>query len=137
MTLHHPSPPLLRPVRSYTDGAAVNDIHALLTTWQGTDSDALTCVAELVMRTGRPMTPARDIEVTQTSSPLDRPVVHAESDGTVITICQDPAGPGLHVAVTSRDPADRAALKVTVDGRPLAPAPAGPVTAIPCISRKD
>src|ERR1019366_4119516 len=44
----------------YTDTAALNDIHALLTTGDPGDA-ALTDIALVLARTGRPMTAARDI----------------------------------------------------------------------------
>jgi hypothetical protein len=53
----------------YTDAAALNDIHALLTsTATGGAAEVLTDVGLILARAGRPMTRARHIEVRVTET---------------------------------------------------------------------
>ena len=111
----HPDPGL-----AYTDQAAVDDIHVLLTTPLGQDG-ALEAIAEIVARTGRPLTAGRDIEVATTQTSMGWPVVTAASAGTKVIIRQDPAGPGLRVLITTDGEGSDVPV-VTLDGRPLLPA---------------
>jgi hypothetical protein len=87
--------PLRRPraPSGYTDTVALNDIHALLTTGDPGDA-ALTDIALVLARTGRPMVAARDIEVTTTETALGWPVACAQAGDTSVFICQAPAGTG-------------------------------------------
>jgi len=54
----------------YTDTAALNDIHALLTTSQDSDQPLLGDVAAILARTGRPMVRSRHIEVSTSETPI-------------------------------------------------------------------
>ena len=105
----------------YTDTAALNDIHALLTTGDPGDG-ALTDIALVLTRTGRPMVAARDIEITTTETALGWPVACAQAGDTSVFIRQAPAGPGLLIEITTKTAAEHDALKVTLDGRTLHPA---------------
>jgi hypothetical protein len=106
---------------SYTDTAALNDIHALLTTGDPGDS-ALADIALVLARTGRPMAAARDIEITTTETALGWPVACAQAGDTSVFIRQAPAGTGLLIEITTKTAAEHDALTVTFDGRTLHPA---------------
>ena len=108
------------PGPAYTDNDAINDIHVLLTSPLGQDG-ALEAIAEILARTGRPMTAGRDIEISTAETSLGWPIVRAVSAGTAVTIRQDPAGPGLRVEITTGGEAGDD-LAVTLDSRPLVPA---------------
>ena len=111
----------------YTDRAALNDIHALLTS-QDPAGAALTDIALILARTGRPMVAARDIEVTTTETVLGWPVACVQSGDASVVIGQAPAGPGLLVEIATKSAAERDALRVTLDGltlHPPQPAPPG------------
>ena len=104
----------------YTDSAALNDIHALLTTSVGSgDPRLLADIGQILARAGRPMVRARDIDAHVSQSPIGWPVAHVDAEDTTVTVRQDPAGTGLLVEVTTRTAAEREALTVTVDGRCL------------------
>jgi hypothetical protein len=107
----------------YTDTAALNDIHALLTT--GDPSDALTDIALVLARSGRPMVAARDIEITATETALGWPVACAQAGDTSVLIRQAPGGPGLLIEITTKTAAEHDALTVTLDDRTLHPAVPG------------
>ena len=62
-----------RAAAAYTDTAALNDIHALLTATEPGQA-ALKDIALILARTGRPMTKARDIEVSTIETALGWPV---------------------------------------------------------------
>jgi len=118
-----PLRPRTRP--GYTDTAALNDIHALLTTTAPGDA-TLADVAVILSRTGRPMIRARDIEITTTETALGWPVACAQAGDTSIYIRQDPAGDGLLIEICTKSAAEHDALTVTLDGHTLHPArPAG------------
>jgi hypothetical protein len=106
---------------SYTDTAALNDIHVLLTMGDPGDA-ALTDIALVLARTGRPMVAARDIEITTTETALGWPVACAQAGDTSVFIRQAPAGPGLLVEITTKTAAEHDALRVTLDGCALHPA---------------
>ena len=53
----------------YSDTAALNDIHHLLTSTDPGE-ETLADIAAIVARTGRPLVPARDIETTCTETVL-------------------------------------------------------------------
>jgi hypothetical protein len=108
----------------YTDTAALNDIHALLTTG-GPGGAALADIALILARIGRPMVAARDIEITTTETALGWPVACAQAGDTSVFIRQAPAGPGLLIEITTKTAAEHDALRVTLDGRPLHPAVPG------------
>ena len=74
--------PLRPPGRSgYSDTAALNDIHALLTSTDPGDG-ALADIALILGRAGRPMVPVRDIEVSATETALGWPVACVEAGDT-------------------------------------------------------
>jgi len=112
---------------AYGDSAALNDIHALLTTCSDPDRDVLACVGLILARTGRPMVRVRHIEVRVSETTAGRPAAHVEAEDTTVTVRQDPAGTGLLIEITTATAAERDALAVTLDGRPMHPAaPGGP-----------
>ena len=103
----------------YTDAAALNDIHTLLTS--DPDDGALADIAEILARTGRPMSRARDIEVTTTETALGWPVACVDAGDTSVFVRQSPAGSGLVIEICTKTDAEQAALAVTLDGHPLHP----------------
>lgn len=105
---------------AYTDTAALNDIHTLLTTDDPGD-DALADIAAILARTGRPMIRARDIEVSTTETALGWPVACVEAGDTCVFVRQAPGGAGLVVEICTKTDAEHGALTVTLDGRPLHP----------------
>lgn len=82
----------LRPrvAAAYTDTPALNDIHALLTTTEPGQS-TLADIALILARTGRPMTRARDIEVSTIETALGWPVALVKAGDTNVYVRQDPA----------------------------------------------
>jgi len=118
--LHPPGPPAL------SDAAALNDIHALLTTSTDDPPVVLGDIGQILARTGRPMVRGRDIYASVTESPTGWPVACVDAEGTTVTVRQDPGGPGLQVEITTRTAAEHDALTVTLDGRCLHhPCPGG------------
>jgi hypothetical protein len=113
-----PLRPRTRP--GYTDNAALNDIHTLLTTTDPGDA-TLADIAVILARAGRPMVRARDIEITTTETALGWPVACVQADDTSVFIRQDPAGRGLLIEITTKSAAKHDALTVTLDGHPLHP----------------
>jgi hypothetical protein len=111
----------LRPRRGpdYSDTAALNDIHALLTASLDPPAELVADVGQILARTGRPMLPGRDIEARITQSPTGWPVAEVDADDTTVTVRQDPASTGLLVEITTSGPAEQDALAVTLDGRRL------------------
>ncbi len=109
----------------YTDTAALNDIHTLLTTTDPSDG-ALADITQILTRTGRPMVAARDIEITTTETVLGWPVARAQAGDTSMVIRQAPASTGLLIEICTNAAAEYDALTVMLDGRTLHPArPAG------------
>ena len=114
-----------RALPAYTDAAALNDIHALLTTSEPGDA-ALADIAQILTRAGRPMVAARDIEITTTETALGWPVACAQADDTSVFIRQAPTGPGLLIEICTKTAAEHDSLTVTLDGHTLHPThPAG------------
>ncbi|HVB45643.1 MAG TPA: hypothetical protein VNF47_23455 [Streptosporangiaceae bacterium] len=111
----------LRPRRqpAYTDTAALNDIHALLTTTSTEPAQALTDVGLILVRSGRPMTRARHIEVPVTETTTGWPTARVDAEDTTVTVAQDPAANGLAIDITTTSPAERDSLTITLDGRRL------------------
>ena len=103
----------------YSDTAALNDIHALLTTTTDNGQALLGDIAAVLARSGRPMARARDIEVTTSQTPTGWPVAHVDAGDTTVIVRQDPASHGLLIAITTRAPAERDQLTVTLDDRCL------------------
>ena len=103
----------------YTDTAALNDIHALLTTSSHPSPELLGDVAAILARIGRPMVCGRDIEATVTQSRTGWPVARVDAEDTTVIVSQDPAGPGLLVNITTRSQDERDQLVLTLDGRCL------------------
>ena len=104
----------------YSDHAALNDIHALLTV-QDPGEGTLTDIALILARTGRPMVAARDIEVTTTETVLGWPVACVQSGDASVLIRQAPTGPGLLIEIATNSAAEHDALTVTLDGAALHP----------------
>jgi hypothetical protein len=119
-----PLRPAARP--GYTDTAALNDIHAVLTTTEPGDG-TLADIAVILARAGRPMVRARDIEISTTETALGWPVACVQAGDTSVYIRQDPSGPGLLTEICTKSAAEHDALTVTLDGHTLHPArrPAG------------
>ena len=82
-----------RAAAAYTDTAALNDIHALLTATEPGQA-ALKDIALILARTGRPMTPARDIEVRTTETALGWPVACVDAGDTNVYVRQAPSRHG-------------------------------------------
>lgn len=102
------------------DTPALNDIHALLTApGHGSDRDRLRDIGLILARTGRPMVRARDIDASTKLSTTGWPVARVVAEDTTVTVRQDPAGTGLLVEITTRTPAERDGLTVTLDSRRL------------------
>lgn len=110
-----------RALSRYTDTAALNDIHALLTATEP-GSAALADIAQILTRTGRPMTRVRDIEVTTTETALGWPVACIDAGDTSVYIRQAPSGTGLLIEICTKTLAEFQTLAVTLDGQPLHPA---------------
>jgi hypothetical protein len=109
----------------YTDTAALNDIHALLTTGDPGDG-ALADIVQILTRTGRPMVAVRDIEITTTETALGWPAARADAGDTSVLIRQVPGSTGLLIEICTYTAAEHDALIVTLDNRTLHPAcPAG------------
>jgi hypothetical protein len=104
---------------AYTDTAALNDIHALLTTTSTGPTQALADVGLILARSGRPMTRARHIEVRITETTSGWPAARVDAEDTTVTVTQDPAGTGLAIEITTNSPAERDNLTITLDGRNL------------------
>jgi hypothetical protein len=100
---------------AYTDTHALNDIHALVTAGDPGDG-ALADIAQILARTGRPMTPVRDIEISVTETALGWPVACAQAGDASVFIRQAPAGPGLLIEIYAKTDAERDGLAVTLDG---------------------
>ena len=100
----------------YSDADALNDIHALLTSDAGDDPVILADIGEMLARSGRPMVRARDIDTGTSLSPVGWPVGRIASDGTTVTVRQEPAGPGLLIEITTAVPGERDQLTVVLDG---------------------
>ena len=114
--------PLRRSAAPYTDTAALNDIHALLTS-QDPGTGAVADIALILARAGRPLVAARDIEITVTETSLGRPVACAQSGDTSVFIRQETGGPGLLVEICTKTIAEHDALTITLDGQALPPGP--------------
>ena len=122
----HTVTPLRRPSTSgYSDTAALNDIHALLTRTDPGDG-TLADIALILDRAGRPLVPIRDIEISATETALGRPVACVEAGDASVFVRQVPEGTGLLVEICTKTAAEHAALTVTIDGTPLrSPHPEG------------
>jgi len=105
---------------AYTDTAALNDIHALLTTGEPGDA-SLADIAQILARTGRPMVAVRDIEVTTLETALGWPVAFTLAGDTSVFIRQAPTGTGLLIEICTKTTAEHDALTVTLDGHTLHP----------------
>ena len=105
---------------AYTDTAALNDIHALLTaTSSGDGRELLGDIAQVLTRTGRPMVRGRDIDTSLSESPTGWPIARVDAEDTTVTVRQHPGGTELLVEITTRTPAERNQLVVTLDGQCL------------------
>ena len=113
--------PIRRGQHAYTDTAALNDIHALLTS-TGVGADTLADIAAIVVRTSRALVPVRDIETSCTETVLGWPVACVDAGDTTIFVRQATTGTGLVIEICTRTDTEQAALAVTLDGLPLHPA---------------
>lgn len=104
----------------YSDTAALNDIHTLLTR---TDlgADTLADIAAIVARTSRALIPVRDIETSSTETVLGWPVACVDAGDTSVFVRQSPAGPGLVIEICTRTDTELADLAITLDGHLLHP----------------
>jgi hypothetical protein len=118
--------PLRPPGRArYSDTAALNDIHTLLTSTDPGDG-TLTDIALILGRAGRPLVPVRDIEISVTETALGRPVARVQSEDVSVFVHQATDSTGLLVEISTKTAAEHAALTVTLDGMSLhAPHPVG------------
>jgi hypothetical protein len=103
----------------YDDTLALDDIHAVLTSpsLKGASDEALQAVTDILVRTGRSPYPSRIITATVEDGPHGIPVACVESEGTVVTVGQDPSSPGIRIDVAPRDADDEAALVIVVGDR--------------------
>jgi len=108
----------------YTDTAALNDIHALLTA-TAPGQAALKDIALILARTGRAMTKARDIEASIIETALGWPVACVDAGDTNVYVRQDPAGEGLLIEICTETDAEASSLTVTLDCALLRPADPG------------
>jgi hypothetical protein len=115
---------IITPIRRdapYSDTAALNDIHLLLTSTDPGE-ETLADIGAIVARTGRPLVPVRDIETSSTETVLGWPVACIDGGETTVFVRQAAAGTGLLVEICTKTDAEQASLAVTLDGRPLHPA---------------
>jgi hypothetical protein len=117
-TPHSPGPHADRAAQ-HDDTLAMNDIHAVLTSpsLTGDSGDALQAIADILARTGRSPYPSRIITATVEDGPHGIPLACVDAEGTIVTVSQDPAGPGIRIDIAPRDPADEAALVIAVSDR--------------------
>jgi hypothetical protein len=120
MSDHAVTPLRLRAAPPYSDTAALNDIHAILTT-PDSGQASLAEIADVVARTGRPLVAIRDIEISTTETALGWPVACAQSGDTAVYVRQQPAGTGLRVEITTGTDAEERAVTVILDGAILHP----------------
>ena len=71
----------------YTDTAALNDIHLLLTSTDPGE-ETLADIAAIVARTGRALVPVRDIETSSTETVLGWPVACIDGGETTVFVRQ-------------------------------------------------
>ncbi|HUZ55927.1 MAG TPA: hypothetical protein VMU94_25795 [Streptosporangiaceae bacterium] len=104
----------------YTDAAALNDIHALLTaTTSGGSAEVLADVGLILARSGRPAVRARHIGVRVTETAAGWPAAHVDAEDTTVIVAQDPASASLLIEITTTAPGESDGLTVTLDGRCL------------------
>ena len=113
-----PLRPRTRP--GYTDTAALNDIHALLTTTDPGDA-TLADIAVILSRTGFFMFDSGYIEINTTETALGWPVACCEAGDTSVFIRQAPTGPGLLIEICTKSADEHDALRVVLDGHTLHP----------------
>jgi hypothetical protein len=113
--------PIRRGQHAYTDTAALNDIHALLTS-SDVGADTLADIAAILARTSRALIPIRDIETSCTETVLGWPVACVDAGETSVFVRQATPGTGLVIEICTRTDTERTALAVTLDGLPLHPA---------------
>jgi hypothetical protein len=118
--MNNTSPPAarLRPGTrgTYTDTAAMNNIHAMITSRTGAATAALECITEILARSGRLIVPARHIIATVDDDEHGLPVARIDGDGTYVTVHQGQAGPGLRIQIRTCNDDERAALVIELDG---------------------
>jgi hypothetical protein len=113
----------LRPGRTaaYDDTAAMEDIHALLTSdIAPRGSEALACIAEILARTGRSLTPAGHISADVAVDGEGLPVGHIDVGGTHVYVGQDPGSPGIWVRIQTSADAGKADPGTVISDEPPA-----------------
>ena len=104
----------------YTDAAALNDIHALLTTTaSGSAPELLADIGLILARSGRPPVRARHIEVRVTETTKGWPAAHVDAEDTTVIIAQDAADASLLIEITSTRPGENDGPTITLNGRCL------------------
>ena len=112
----------LRPhAAGYSDAAALNDIHAIVTS-SDPGEDTLADIAQVLTRVGRPTVVVRDIEITATETALGWPAACARAGDTSVLIRQVPASIGLLIEITTTKTAEHDGLTIVLDNRILHPA---------------
>lgn len=106
-----------RAAPGYSDAAALNDIHLLLTTSTSDTGELIGDVRQILARTGRPLIGVRDINAVVTETPQGRPVARVESAATAVTVRQEASGSGLLIQITTTEPSGPGGVIVTVDHR--------------------
>ncbi len=117
--------PTVTPLRTraaagYTDTAALNDIHTILTADPG--EEALADIAQVLTRAGRPLVAVRDIEITTTETALGWPAVCARAGDISVLIRQAPASTALLIEITTTSAVEHDAVTIVLDGGILHPA---------------
>ena len=118
----------------HDDTLAMNDIHAVLTSPSLADDgagSALQAIAEILARTGRSPYPSRIITATVEDGPHGIPLACVDAEGTIVTVGQDPSGPGIRIDIAPRDPADEAALVIAVGDKVIHRASANGLRSVP------
>ena len=102
----------------YTDAAALNDIHALLTSTTSEGAPGVLADIGLILaRSGRPPVRARHIEVRVTETARGWPAAHVDAEDTAVIVAQDPEGVSLLIEITTTTPGENDGPTVTLNGR--------------------
>jgi hypothetical protein len=110
----------LRPDRTaaYDDTSAIDDIHALLTSdIAPRGSEALACIAEILARTGRSLTPTGHISADVAVDDEGLPVGHVDVEGTHVYVGLDPGSSGIWVRIQASADAGKPELVLVIGGR--------------------
>jgi hypothetical protein len=121
MPSHTVTPLRPRADGAYSDTDAVNDIQVILTRLRPGGEAVMAELADILARTGRPLVPVRDIEISSTETAHGWPVACTQAGDASVFVRQQPTGPGLLVEITTKTAAEAAALTVTLDGVTIHP----------------